>query len=189
LRDLISLFPLLDLAVAYGAVALVRRVRARFAAPPRLGPALAAVAVVGWVIFSLALSRWAMVDNAWKRGWASFGYMRAEQRAAFEELEELTPTGAVVGASLNAGAVALYSDRDPIRPYDSWTLEEWEVFLAAMESRGRPIFLLDDGALMASFIAREAARRRLVPVAELAVPIFDGDGRESGWLYRLEGEP
>ncbi|RPI51784.1 MAG: hypothetical protein EHM56_09120, partial [Chloroflexi bacterium] len=111
LRDLISLFPLLNLAIAYGAVALVRRARTPATGPRearRLGAALAAVAVVGWVVFSLALARWAMIDNVWKRGWASFGYMRAEHRAAFESLEELTPDGAVVGASLNAGAVALY---------------------------------------------------------------------------------
>lgn len=196
LRDLISLFPLLDLAVAYGAVALARRVWPRETGrAPRplptgttLGAAVAAVAVVGWIVFSLALARWAMIDNLWRRGWASFGYMRPEHRASFEALEELTPPGAVVGASLNAGAVALYSDRDPIRPYDSWTAEEWEIFLQAMEERGRPVYLLDDGGLMEAFIAREATRRRLVPVAELALPIFYAEGRESGWLYRLEWE-
>ncbi len=194
LRDLISLFPLVDLAVAYGAVALARRAWTRPAghrALPggaTLGTAAAAVAVVGWIVFSLALARWAMIDNLWRRGWASFGYMRPEHRASFETLEALTPPEAVVGASLNAGAVALYSDRDPIRPYDSWTAEEWEIFVQAMQDRGRPVYLLDDGGLMEAFIAQEAARHRLVPIAELTLPIFYAEGRESGWLYRLEGE-
>jgi hypothetical protein len=217
LRDLISLFPLLNLAVAYGAVTLARRARALAAERPseplpsaaspvpasassrksqgahrggaHLGAAVAAVAIVGWIILSLALARWAMIDNLWKRGWASFGYMRPEHRAAFGRLEELTPPGSVVGASLNAGPVALYGNRHPIRPYDSWTAEEWEIFLRAMETSGRSVYLLDDGGLMERFIAQESVRRRLVPVAELAMPIFYADGRESGWLYRLEGEP
>jgi hypothetical protein len=217
LRDLISLFPLLNLAVAYGAVTLARRARALAAERPseplppaaspvpasassrksqgvhrggaHLGAAVAAVAIVGWIILSLALARWAMIDNLWKRGWASFGYMRPEHRAAFGRLEELTPPGSVVGASLNAGPVALYGNRHPIRPYDSWTAEEWEIFLRAMETSGRSVYLLDDGGLMERFIAQESVRRRLVPVAELAMPIFYADGRESGWLYRLEWEP
>ncbi|HFD39921.1 MAG TPA: hypothetical protein ENJ31_08790, partial [Anaerolineae bacterium] len=138
LRDLISLFPLVDLAAAYGAVALVRRVRRiTQGREARLGAALLPAATLAWVILSLALSRWAMIDNLWKPGWASFGYMRAEQRAAFDRLAELTPPEAVIGASLNAGAVMMYTGRDAVRPYDSWTEEEWGIFLAAMEAEGR----------------------------------------------------
>jgi hypothetical protein len=187
LRDLISLFPLVDLAVAYGAVALVQRVRAitqdRMA---RLGAALLPAATVGWIILSLALSRWAMIDNLWKPGWASFGYMRAEHRAAFDRLAELTPPEGIVGASLNAGAVMMYSDRDAIRPYDSWTEDEWSIFLQAMRAKGRPIYLLDDGGLMAEFIAEEKNNHRLTPIEALAIPLFYTRDRETGWLYRLE---
>jgi hypothetical protein len=189
LRDLISLFPLLDLAVAGGAVVLVRRVRAvtrgRMA---WLGPGLLPVVAIAWVILSLALARWAMIDNLWKPGWASFGYMRAEQRAAFDRLAELTPPKGIVGASLNAGAVMLYTGRDAIRPYDSWTEDEWQVFLDAMHASGRPIYLLDDGGLMADFIEGERARHRLTPIEELALPLFYTRDRETGWLYRLEWE-
>ncbi len=189
LRDLIPLFPLVDLAVAYGAVSLVRQGWARAGGRmERLGAALLPALLIAWVIGSLALARWAMVDNLWKRGWASFGYMRAEQRAAFDQLAELTPPQAVIGASLNAGAVMMYTGRDAIRPYDSWTDDEWETFLHAMRARGRPVYLLDDGGLMAGFIAREQGRRRLTPIAELAVPLFYTRDRETGWLYRLEWE-
>ena len=187
LRDLLSLFPLLDLAVAYGAVTLVWRARALVGGKvTRLGPALLSTAVIAWVILSLALARWAMIDNLWKPGWASFGYMRAEHRAAFEQLEALTPANAVIGASLNSGAVMLYTGRDAIRPHDSWTDEEWDTFLDAMQASGRPVYLLDDGGLMAEFIAQEGARRRLTPIEALQVPLFYTQDREAGWLYRLE---
>lgn len=192
LRDLLSLFPLLNLAVAYGAVRIVHAVRThlrRGQLSPPLGRALLAVGMISWIILSLSLARWAMIDNVWKRGWASFGYMRTEQRAALDRLAELTPPGAIIGASLNAGAVMLYTGRDAIRPYDSWTEEEWQQFLQAMRIRQRPIYLLDDGGLMAQFIAREQTHRHLIPVEELKVPLFYTRDRETGWLYRLEWEP
>jgi hypothetical protein len=129
-----------------------------------------------------------MIDNLWKPGWASFGYMRADNRAAFDRLVELTEQEAVIGASLNAGAVMMYTGRDAIRPYDSWTEAEWAVFLDAMRDRGRPVYLLDDGGLMAEFIEQEQAQHRLTPIAELRVPLFYTRDRETGWLYRLEWE-
>lgn len=192
LRDLISVFPLAHLAAAYGAVEVVRRARAlagEGGQAKRLGRLLLPVGAVAFAVASLAMARWAMIDNLGKPGWASFGYMRPDQRAAFDRLAELTPADAAVGASLNAGAVALYSGRDPIRPYDTWTEEEWGTFLEAMRSEGRPVYLLDDGGLMEEWIREQAGRRRLTPVEELSVPIFYAPGRESGWLYRLESEP
>jgi hypothetical protein len=196
LRDLISLFPLVDLAVAYGAVALVLRVRtlvgdqvARTGSGVRLGPAFLAVAAVAWVILSLSMARWAMIDNLWKPGWASFGYMRSDHRAAFDRLAQLTEPDAVIGASLNAGAVMMYAGRDAIRPYDSWTGDEWGIFLDAMRASGRPVYLLDDGGLMAKFIEQERTRHVLSPIEELRVPLFYTRDRETGWLYRLEWEP
>jgi hypothetical protein len=192
LRDLISLFPLLDLAVAYGAVALVCltwRITSRRSAsgPARsLGAALLPATIVAWVILSIALARWAMLDNLWKPGWASFGYMRVENRAAFDRIAQLTPPDAIIGASLNAGAVMLYSGRDAIRPYDSWTAGEWTLFLDAMQAAGRPVYLLDDGGLMADFIVAESSKRAFTPVEELPVPLFYTRDRETGWLYRLE---
>ena len=195
LRDLISLFPLVDLAAAYGAVTLVQRTRALVTARSdgnglimRLGRAFLTVSVITWLILSLSLSRWAMIDNLWKPGWASFGYMRAEHRAAFDRLALVTESNAVIGASLNAGAVMMYTTRDAIRPYDSWTEEEWQIFLNAMREGGRPIYLLDDGGLMAEFIALQQDKHRLTPIEELYVPLFYTHDRETGWLYRLEWE-
>jgi hypothetical protein len=202
LRDLISIFPLVDLAVAYGSLMLVQRVRGLFAAggraarlgvgtrrAPRLGAALLPAVAIGWVVLSLALSRWAMVKELWEPGWASFGYMSAAQRASFDRLAELTPPQGIIGTSLNAGAVMMYTGRDAIRPYDSWTRAEWEAFLAAMRAARRPVYLLDDGGLMAEFIEAEGRQRQLAPVEELEVPLFYAPGRQTGWLYRLEWEP
>jgi hypothetical protein len=198
LRDLLSIFPILNIAVAYGAVALYIVARklasgsgVRADSMPahlstRLGNLLLPAMVVTWIILSLGLSRWAMVDNVWKRGWASFGYMRTEHRQAFERLEALTPTEAVIGASLNAGAVMLYTGRDAIRPYDSWTPEEWSIFLDAMSANGRPVYLLDDGRVMADFIRAQQQTIEMVPIEELQVPLFDARARETGWLYLLE---
>jgi hypothetical protein len=189
LRDLLSIFPLLDLTVAYGAVTLVQRVRAIYPTEghaARLGRALLPTVVIAWVVLSLALSRWIMVGKLWQPGWASFGYMSTEQRAAFDRLALLTPQESIIGASLNAGAVMMYTGRDAIRPYDSWTLEEWQLFLEAMRARERTIYLLDDGDLMAEFIAAERTRNQLTPIEELQVPLFHTRDRETGWLYRLE---
>jgi hypothetical protein len=187
LRDLISLFPLLDLAVAYGAVALVRLTRSVVDPKERrLGAALLPAATIAWVVLSLALARWAMLDNLWKPGWASFGYVRSDHRAAFDRIAELTPADSVIGASLNAGAVMLYTGRDAIRPYDSWKRWEWDAFTAAMRAGDRPIYLLDDGGLMAAFVQQERRYYQLTPIEELKVPLFYTENRESGWLYRLE---
>ena len=57
-----------------------------------------------------------------------------------------------------------------------------------MRDSGRPVYLLDDGGLMAEFIAQEQARHRLTPIEELRVPLFYTRDRETGWLYRLEWE-
>jgi hypothetical protein len=173
--------------VAYSAATLVRRAWTLTRGGSRhLGTALLPVVVIAWIVLSLGLARWAMMDNLWKPGWASFGYMRAGQRAAFDRLAELTPPNAVIGASLNAGAVMMYTGRDAIRPYDSWTVSEWQIFLEAMEAGGRPVYLLDDGGLMADFIQADAARHSLTPIEELPVPLFYTRDRDRGWLYRLE---
>jgi hypothetical protein len=82
--------------------------------------------------------------------------------------------------------VMMLTGRDAIRPYDSWTEDEWALFLDAMRNRGRPVYLLDDGGLMAEFIEQEGARYRLTPIEELRVPLFYTRDRETGWLYRLE---
>jgi hypothetical protein len=189
LRDLLSIFPLLDVAVAYGAVMMVRRARRLGRQPrnhPRLGRGLLPVAVISWVLLSLALARWAMLDDLLKPGWASFGFVRAEQRVAIDRIAALTPPEAIVGASLNAGAVTMYTGRDTVRPYDTWTEDEWLTFVGAMHAKRRPVYLLDDGNLMSDFIDNQPVRLRMIPIEELQIPLFDDKLRDKGWLYRVE---
>lgn len=192
LRDLISLFPLADLAVAYGAVAIARLARGMTTHSrqiTRLGYPLLAATLMAWLVLGFALARWNMVGTMWKPGQASFGYVRPEQREAFDRLAEVTPSDGVIGASLNAGAVMLYTTREAIRPYDSWTDGEWAIFLEAMDTARRPVFLLDDGELMATFIAREATRHRLTPIEALDLPLFGASDGNAAWLYRVERTP
>jgi hypothetical protein len=144
------------------------------------------VAVISWVVLSLSLARWAMLDDLWKPGWASFGFVRAEQRAAFDRMAALTPPEGIVGASLNAGAVTMYTGRDTVRPYDTWTENDWLTFLGAMQARHRPVYLLDDGNLMSDFIDKQRVRLRVTPIEELEIPLFDDKGRDKGWLFRVE---
>jgi hypothetical protein len=191
LRDLIALFPLVNLAASYGAVRfaqLLRSVAQRSVQARRLGPSFLAASFVAWVIVSMALSRWTMLDDPCKPGWASFGYMNAHQRQAFDRLAELTPPRAVIGASLNAGAVMLYAKRDAFRPAGTWTQDEWSTFVGAMRASSRPIYLLDDSSPMAGFIEAQDPALRLVPIEPIFVPVFDVRAQEtdSGWLYRLE---
>jgi hypothetical protein len=55
-----------------------------------------------------------------------------------------------------------------------------------MHAQERPVYLLDDGGLMAEFIAKEQNRHRLTAIEELSMPLFYAQGRDRGWLYRLE---
>lgn len=188
LRDLISLFPLVNLAVSYGAESLARSARAYTIGHQqvgRLGPAVVSSISVAAAILALALARWTVIDDLVRPGWASFGYMRPDQRAAFDRLAELTPSGAVVGASLNAGAITMLSDRDSVRPYESWSDSDWASFVDLMRSTSRPIYLLDDGNLMTDFIVKLRGSFELVPVEPLAIPLFGAPDREAGWLYEL----
>lgn len=188
LRDLISIFPLVNLALSHGAVSLIRSARARALQARntrRLGPALLNAGAITWVVLALALARWTAIDDPLKPGWASFGYVRPEQRAAFDRLRELTPPGAVIGASQNSGAVAMYTGRDSVRPYESWSPGDWATFVETVWSRSRRVFLLDDGSLMRDFIRKQGTGFRLIPVEALAIPVFGAPARETGWLYEL----
>jgi hypothetical protein len=136
-------------------------------------------------VLSLALARWAMLDDLWKPGWASFGFVHPEQRAAFDRIAELTTPDSVLGASLNAGALTMYTARATFRPYDTWTEADWHSFLEAMRTRQRPVYLLDDGKPMSDFVEEHWVRAQLTPIEELEIPLFDDKSRETGWLYRV----
>jgi hypothetical protein len=171
-RDLIPLFPLLAAWTARGAVEVGRMAgRGRTAA-------LAATLL-------LLAARFAPgADLPGRTAVASFGHVSAAQRAGFETLAALLPADAVVGAGLNAGAVARYTGRDAVRPA-AWSAAEWAAYRAALG--GRAVYLLDDGEEMAAWLARQDAAV-LEPVATLDLPTMAAGGAplsRPATLYRL----
>jgi hypothetical protein len=118
----------------------------------------------------------------------SFGYLVATQRGSLATLAQLTPPDAVVAASLNAGAVMLYAERDIVRP-GVWTEAEWQAVVQRLLHLGRPIYVLADGEEMVTPLRVLQAHYRLEPVAALSLPYFyPGGGSENRdvGLYRVE---
>jgi hypothetical protein len=121
------------------------------------------------------------------RGFGAFGYLVAEQRESFARLAELTPPGAVVGSSLNSGAVDLHANRAAFRPA-GWSEEELIQFVRALQARGRPVFLLEDGDEVLPAVETLRRAYGLEEIARLDVPYyFPGSGSENrkASLYRV----
>ncbi len=179
-RDLLSIVPALAVLTAYGAVALLQRVRRM----PRLGSW-----APGWIALALA------VLLAWRTGtvlaWPTlraemtFGYLTTEQRRAFDELARLVEPEAVVGSSLNSGPIELYTGREAFRPGD-WSAAELEAFLDAMAASGRPAYVLEDGSEQDAALARLQAGGKLEPICALSVPLYGERDQLSGMLYRIK---
>jgi hypothetical protein len=173
LRDVLSVFPPL---AALAGIGLVGCLAPRLAAGsvPR-GVAAAGVVLLLWVRTAPTLR-----DTAPGVTYSTFGYLRAEQRGAFDTLADLTPADAVIAASLNSGAIGLYAKRDAVRPAAWDQPGDWEKFLARMQELDRPVFVLADGDELQG--PQEAADRRygLTPVATLPLPYFFPDAGSEG---------
>lgn len=179
-RDLLAVVPALAVLGAYGATALLRAA----GRPKGVGSWLP-----GWLAVGVAvLLAWRSATVlAWPavRAEMTFGYLRAEQRAAFATLGSLVEPQAVIGTALNSGPVEMYTGRETFRPGD-WSAAELEVFLAAMAEAGRPVYMLDDGNEHAATVARLRQEGRLAPVRALDVPLYGDRERLSGVLYRVQ---
>jgi hypothetical protein len=142
------------------------------------------------LILAAPLARW---HAAWPmaQGFYTFGYLNPEQRQALAEgLAELTPAEAVIGASLNAGAVTLYSGRESVRPAD-WSDVEFDSFLGAMRAAGRAVYLLDDGVELRPRVERLRTQGRLSEIARLPGVYFEPTGGSRNLdlsLYRIDGD-
>ncbi len=163
-RDLLAEFPVLAVWVGAGAADLLEKGKWR--------PALAGLALL---LLLGARGRITLQLPLHPERFNTFGYLNAEQRAAFDTLKAQTPPGAIIAASLNSGAIDLYTGREAVRPA-YWTPEAWLSFVQHAAELGRPVYLLADGEEL------EAPRQALVPrytlqtVAELALPYFYPDG-------------
>ena len=189
LRDLLSLFPFLAWLAALGIAAAVRATywAAQRSGRPRLWAALR-VGLVSALSICLVLRAMETLAMPANRGFAAFGHLVRAQRDAFARLGQLTPTDAVIGTSLNGGAIALHAGRLAFRP-TGWTADELARFVDALRAAGRPVFVLDDGEELGAALGALRARYGLIEVARLDVPYYDAVGGGSrnrrAPLYRV----
>ncbi len=182
LRDLLTLFPLLLLWTAWGIVAVLTAVRG-WASRSTAGQIVASV-TLAVLIFAPAARTYPVLAQPWRPPRASFGYVTTAQRAAFAQVAALTEPDAVIGATLNSGALDLLSDRRSLHPAD-WTAEEWAVVIEALQAQGRPVYLLDDNQTLAPVLAATNRKFGLTPVAVLDVPVYGDPAGVSRTLLRV----
>ncbi|MCR4407171.1 MAG: glycosyltransferase family 39 protein [Anaerolineae bacterium] len=176
-RDLLSIAPLLALLAAYGLVAFARR--AWELARSASGGDWMAMATVVLVLMALSVRTRPVLSGLFKPHRASFGYLYARQRQAFDELAYLVPEDAVVGSTLNGGAVELYTGREAFHPAP-WSADEFVHFVQLMSAAGRAIYLLDDGVEMEPILETVRERLSVAQVGELFLPYYlpGGDSRD-----------
>ncbi len=198
-RDILFLFPLLSWLAALGTVESVRRSLRLHGAQPTPPANAARLAARAWAIaritllcglsFLFVLRAMETLAMPVTRGFGGFGYLVREQRASFDRLGQMTPPNAVVGCSLNSGAVDLHAQRRAFRPA-GWTADELVRFVGALHREGTPVFLLDDGEELSDALATLRARYVLQEVGRLDVPYYQaiGGGSQNRRvpLYRIE---
>jgi Dolichyl-phosphate-mannose-protein mannosyltransferase len=181
LRDLLPEFPALAFVAAYGAVILI----AQLLQSPRSWLRLAASLVVFAALELFILRVWNTIPRVGEPTQPNFGYVTEAQRAAFSQLAMLTPTDAVIGATLNAGAIALYSRRDTFRP-DGWNPAELREFLQTVRMKHSSVYILEDGGVIDK-VLDDLHDFKVQRVATLDVPLFgDGPVPQPGALWRIE---
>jgi hypothetical protein len=183
LRDILFLFPVFYLFAAYGIAKsfswLTDRTRNDSTriknTKSEVVARLATIAFLFTVSFMLVLRTMETLALPVTRGFGAFGYLVREQRESFDTLAAMTPANAVVGTSLNSGAIDLHSNRDTYRPA-TWTPDELAQFVDLLHREGRPVFLVNDSdelretldTLQANYTVREAGR--------IDVPYYNASG-------------
>ncbi|MCX7840575.1 MAG: hypothetical protein N2559_14145, partial [Anaerolineae bacterium] len=183
LRDLLPQFPPLVIVSAWGIVAFVTRLW-RDVTSWR-----AWLAATGLIVtfFVLLIRVWNVIPIPFGEPQRSFGYLTFEQRAAFEHLAALTPPRAVIGSTLNSGAIELYARRETFLP-TLWSAREQDIFFEAMFREGRAIYFLDDSAAMTTLRHQLAERYTLRQISALDVPLWGSlPGDTSSALWEIVG--
>ncbi|MBI5302949.1 MAG: hypothetical protein HY868_12500 [Chloroflexi bacterium] len=199
MRDLLPEFPVIALLIAYGIVALARDVDLWCGRLVRTGGQSArptvnvrceilAMTLTGVVIFLalvLFLTRTQFtLMRVVQPAKVTFGYVTAAQRASFDQLAALTPATAVIGTTMNDGALDLYAQRATFRPSD-WSDAELFRFVETMRGAGRAIYVLDDGAETSAARRALMSRYGLRSVAFLDVPLFSVVDGTPGMLWKI----
>ena len=184
-RDLLTVFPVLALWAGVGMADALSQAQ-RIDRPTLRG---GTQVLVFFLIIALLWARTRFTLQLDARNFNTFGYLQAEQRAAFDALARLTPSEAVVAASLNSGPIELYANRDTVRPA-YWSEDEWLDFVAHTLSDGRPIYLLVDGVEMQKPLQIAQSHYRLTPIAFLPMPYYRPDGTSDNLQVALyEAQP
>lgn len=205
LRDLVAEFPILAFYASDGLVALLRTAR-RWLDAARAVENKPANKVSGsnrtrqlfralgaflmFLALELALVRvWNTVPRVAQEPPARFGGMTAQQRESFNQLAELVPSNAIIGASLNSGAIELYSRRNAFRPAD-WCTEsqcnQLESFVEIAHANEYEIYLLQDNASLAAVLDQLEPSYQVELVTTLDVPLFGTENvTESGTLWKI----
>jgi hypothetical protein len=185
LRDVLSLYPPFAALCAIGGAVVLMWLWRR--------GTVVRLIVIG-SLFALCLIRLNPMLG-FRQGLFTFGYLRPEQHRALESIATLTEPDAVIADSLNSGAVAMYGQRQTVRPGNllqpglGWGQDHWLVFVAALQSQKRPLYLLMDSPEMDAPLAALSDHYTLMHIADLDVPVYfvgGGSLNLSASLYRVE---
>lgn len=179
-RDLLPEFPALVIIVACGVVDWI----AWLWCSDQAGRKILAATGLSATLFLLLIRVWNVLPIPFGEPQRSFGYLTAEQHAAFERIAALTPPRAVIGSRGNTGAIDLYAQRETFLP-TMWSTDEQDTFFEAMWNEGRAVYLLDDNAEMTTLRRQLEERYTLHHVKTLNVPlggIFSSDTSSALWM-------
>lgn len=185
LRDLIPQFPIFAFYASYGIVAAISGLLKQ----PRAWVSIGAACVI-FLALELNLARvWNTLPRALKEPPARFGAMTHAQRASFDEIARITPQNAIIGASLNSGALELYAKRHAFRPAE-WCRPqqcgELREFLEVTQEKNYTIYLLEDNASLANVLDELRREYQIERVTTLDVPLFGNESvNDAGALWKI----
>ncbi len=180
MRDLLPEFPVVVLFTAYGIIALARDARGWRSA---VGGLLSGSVIFLALLLFLTRTQFTLLRVV-QPARVTFGYVTSAQRASFDQIAALTPRDAVIGSTMNDGALDLYARRATFRPSE-WRADELAQFVEAMDRAQRRVFLLDDGAETSAARRALASRYTLIPIAVLDVPLFGAVEGTAGTLWEV----
>lgn len=181
LRDLIPLLPIVAFYATCGIVGIILRLWEQ-----KRAWATAGAALVLFLALELMLVRaWNTLPRVLVDAAPRFGAMTRAQRESFTTLAQITPANAIVGTTLNSGAVELYARRNAVRPHD-WSDAELREFLNIAKANGYEFFILQDNAELERVLSGLRGEYRVDAVATLDVPLFGEDTvTNAGTLWRV----
>lgn len=183
LRDILFLFPVFYLFAAFGIVKSFVWISGRTNESPaqnqnqksKIPLRLVTIVFLFAASYMIVLRTMETLALPATRGFGAFGYLVREQRESFDTLAAMTPANAVIGTSLNSGAIDLHSNRDTYRPA-TWTTEELTKFIDLLHRESRPVFLVNDSDELRDTLATLRANYTLRQAGRIDVPYYNTIG-------------